>query len=299
MKEVGIDELIDSYVDIRGNYENAKIEISCNRKAFDLRPTYIVRLFHTHPYYEFFYVQTEDEIELFFEDDPPIRLKAGDICIVPPFRRHYAFRQEAAVTTQKHLLVLGFHFHENHLNTTHDFYKSLSQTFEKIDAPLIVRSTNTKFPWIQSTLFSFREAIDKGSLKSALLDFCKVLEMLVEDGRKQPPILSKSDILRKIDYLINACYMYDIKLSDVAEILFTSTRSLNRLLLDAWQSTFHSLLTEKRMLAAAAYLTHSNHSIAKVAELSGYRSLSSFYTAFKTYYGVLPAEYKAKAQRKD
>ena len=90
-----------------------------------------------------------------------------------------------------------------------------------------------------------------------------------------------------------------MKLTDIAECFFISEHSLNRLINEYYHDTFHSLLTKRRMNVAATFLANTEHSVAEIAELSGYASLSNFYTAFKKYYGVLPADYRREQKEKN
>ena len=64
------------------------------------------------------------------------------------------------------------------------------------------------------------------------------------------------------------------------------------------QQTFSELVTNYRLETALSLLLYSEHSIATVAEESGYQSADHFSRTFKKRYGVSPSQYK-RARRAD
>ena len=72
-----------------------------------------------------------------------------------------------------------------------------------------------------------------------------------------------------------------------------SRRTLQRRL-RAEKTSFQKVLNEVRAVLAVNYLSHERLKSLDVAMLLGYSSISSFTTAFKSWYDMPPAEYRQK-----
>ena len=72
-----------------------------------------------------------------------------------------------------------------------------------------------------------------------------------------------------------------------------SRRTLQRRL-RAEKTSFQKVLNEVRAVLAVNYLSHKRLKSLDVAMLLGYSSISSFTTAFKSWYDMPPAEYRQK-----
>jgi len=75
--------------------------------------------------------------------------------------------------------------------------------------------------------------------------------------------------------------------------MLLSRRTLQRRLL-AEKTSFQKVLNEVRAVLAVNYLSDGRLKSLEVAMLLGYSSISSFTTAFKSWYDVPPAEYREK-----
>ncbi len=75
--------------------------------------------------------------------------------------------------------------------------------------------------------------------------------------------------------------------------LLLSRRTLQRRL-RAEKTSFQKVLREVRALLAVNYLSDERLKALDVSMLLGYSSISSFTTAFKSWYDVPPAEYREK-----
>ena len=78
--------------------------------------------------------------------------------------------------------------------------------------------------------------------------------------------------------------------------LLLSRRTLQRRL-KAERTSFQKVLKEARAELAVRYLRDERLKALEVAMLLGYSSISSFTTAFKTWYDMPPAEYRQRILR--
>ena len=81
--------------------------------------------------------------------------------------------------------------------------------------------------------------------------------------------------------------------NDACRALKLSRRTLQRRL-RAEKTSFQKILNEVRAVLAVNYLSDRRLKALEVAMLLGYSSISSFTTAFKSWYDMPPAEYREK-----
>ncbi len=96
--------------------------------------------------------------------------------------------------------------------------------------------------------------------------------------------------------IIEEYFLYEYgnsSLEALANRLRLSTRQTQRLLREYYGKTFQQKKAEARMSAAAVLLAQKGQSISSVAEQLGYSSAEHFSAAFKKYYHVSPARYRA------
>jgi AraC-like DNA-binding protein len=83
----------------------------------------------------------------------------------------------------------------------------------------------------------------------------------------------------------------DATLETVAEELFVSPRTLQRMLRGE-DTTFLAQLAETRRELADRYLADTSHDLSEIAYLLGFSGLSSFSRSFKRWTGKPPAEFR-------
>ncbi len=87
----------------------------------------------------------------------------------------------------------------------------------------------------------------------------------------------------------------NLNLSMVAEALSISNQQLSQVLNQFYKKNFYDYINEYRLEVAKVKLTdiHSQHlTIQGIAEESGFKSKSTFYSVFKKYIGITPNAYK-------
>jgi AraC-like DNA-binding protein len=87
-------------------------------------------------------------------------------------------------------------------------------------------------------------------------------------------------------------------LSEVANRLFLSTRTLRRRLEDA-QTSYQEIVRETRRDLAVRYLTQTSLSTEAIAEILGYSDTANFRQAFKRWMGESPQQYRRMALSKE
>jgi len=117
--------------------------------------------------------------------------------------------------------------------------------------------------------------------------FKQILSQQLED------IISHMPYTRGTEACIRTMLTAEMKISleEVSRRVNISSRTLNRRLANE-NTTFKNLYTQQRLNHAAQLLKTSNMPIKKIAAAAGYSALSSFYKAFKVFYGTSPDNFR-------
>lgn len=112
-------------------------------------------------------------------------------------------------------------------------------------------------------------------------------------GRK--PQIKDNLTVTVINYIENH-YTENITLKTLEDKFFISDKTINRMCKIMRGQTFHNLLNSLRLREAENFMKTNKKSLAKVAELSGFHSYSSFFRAYKAKYGIAPVTNKKPKQ---
>ena len=157
---------------------------------------------------------------------------------------------------------------------------------------------------ISSTLESlFQELKDQKEGYTILVE--SLLKQLIvqmvrnyNNGRKSSFHFSGATPAQAQDFIIEESFLYDystLTLEELSERLGLGCRQTQRLMQETYGKTFLEKKKEARMSAASILLTHTDSSIASIAEELGYASPEHFATAFKQYFGVSAREYRKRS----
>ena len=83
-----------------------------------------------------------------------------------------------------------------------------------------------------------------------------------------------------------------LSLTELAQFFGYSTRHISRLIKDSTGKSFAEIIKELRMKKAAELLGNNELSISSIMESVGYSDTSTFYKAFKSFYGTSPVDYR-------
>ena len=119
-----------------------------------------------------------------------------------------------------------------------------------------------------------------------------LLCLLIDLYGLQPTLpLDSSGIMHLIIPYMQQHFMEDIKLEDLSRQFSYSKSRLTHLFQEQLHMTFTDFLNALRCRYAATLLRSQADTVVDIAELSGFRSVSTFYRVFKQFYGVSPLEY--------
>lgn len=257
--------------------------------------------FHNHLYYEVLYSISGNNT-LHFTDHQK-NFPANSVTIIPPFAQHYA-----EVSVPNSLFSIGLHFSENKkANCQNDVFSLLNTAITKDHYSIASASEKLKqFFWQlakanddeaeKSILFQSTQSL---LLAQIILEICLLkpgfqhFQVLAPiEGQNNikhriPPRIP-SDLLSQINATLVKEYMNDVTPESLSKVLFVTPRQIDRYILNQYGRTFLQQRTVFRINRAKKLLTETNIPAIKIAEMVGYRSVNTFYHAFKTQVGMTP-----------
>lgn len=116
-----------------------------------------------------------------------------------------------------------------------------------------------------------------------------------DNDRKSSAHFCEATPAQAQDFIIEESFLYDystLTLKELSGRLGLGCRQTQRLIQETYGKTFLEKKKEARMSAASILLTHTDFSIASIAEELGYASPEHFATAFRQYFGQSAREYR-------
>ncbi len=255
----------------------------------------ISKIMHTHAYIELFicvngdsYVNTSCGSKL---------LRSGDMLLIPAGIRHIKTKDDSDWAS------IGFTYFKKKNNKNRCFFDRLNK---------LCLSTTPKLMKNQHAICSeIYNLLRDTSLYDSEITALHMLDILLrinetDKGESRSETVPELRAGKKIDKDINRLsqlekifelsFMQDIHPSEVAAKLCISERQLNRLIRLTFDTTFHNLIIERRLNAAAQMLETTELSAEAVANAVGFNSKSVFYSAFRKKYNTTPVGYRNNRQ---
>lgn len=238
--------------------------------------------FHTHEWYEMFYVE-RGELHCYFEDQT-ILLRAGEFLIIKPGVRHYSEEKDASVV----MYALPFTFSASAKCAVPWVSFLEFDTFVRFGRDLEC----TALAGFLLGAMQLDQELAVGNYLFALLSRAALLQNA--EGGAGYALINESSIGRicKLDRILQKYFNNsNLELQFVADELHVSVRQLSRIIQKQYGCTYREKLLELRMIHAARLLS-TELSITEISYEVGYSSLSAFHAAFSKYYGMAAAQYR-------
>lgn len=262
---------------------------------------YIPPLLHKHSFFELVYVREGECVH--YVDNAAHQLTTGDICIVAPSHEHAlaAFSDQADIIN---LQIRTSTFEQTFMSLfadkdvlsdffIHSIYNTKSRTFItfRTGNDLLLKQISKHL----SDEFNSHEKY-RGKMMDTLIStfFIQLLRAHEKDVILNPKNNSDKDdnLIFMLQYIQNN--YVNLSLSELARFFGYSERHTSRLIKNSTGKNFSEITKELRLKKAAELLSMTELSITDVMENVGYSDLSTFYKAFKGFYGITPAKYRNK-----
>lgn len=256
------------------------------------------KLIHNHSYHEL--VAILEGGNTFNSLDRQTRVEVGEAVF---FAAGVLHLREA--NPQSARLSMGFNLKKNTKSAAkEDLYSIIKSAIDKFSLQKIDASLNIPYNLQRvkellnsENLFSFYRI--RVILEDTILSLITYLaSMGLEDsGAKavSPAVFqnSRTNMLYLLNQRLNN-FTLDTKLEDIAKEFFISTRQLSRYIKQLYGKTYTERKKEMRIESAKRMLLQTDKPSSAIAIEIGFKDKTSFYTAFKSFTGMRPSEYRLK-----
>ena len=257
---------------------------------------------HSHAFFEVF-TALEGEFAVELSGGDSLLIKPGCLCLIPPGVYHYAHN----VSEDASKLAVRFSYscaQEDRSAGQLSVFATCRDTLERCRTAQVVTGCE-KLCRIIQTIAQERNTprFASDSYVETLFTqfYIELIRMFREQGEADAPqeatsrgVIEQDTRRVKIENYILFRYQENITEEDLAAEMNLSKRQLSRVLQLTYGKSFRQLLIETRMHRAAQLLQEGGHSIEEIAYLTGYTSLSGFYSAFHKFFGVSVGKYRAE-----
>lgn len=261
---------------------------------------------HRHAFFEFVYVHRGICINLV--DSVPIKMSAGDICLLNTNALHTIQISNPQVDTVFNFLVHpsiidSFHFKVFSSNdfVTSFFLRSIQKLREEknyILFPHIGQQSESTI-LIQKIIEEFySDEIYKDTKMTYLFD-CLMIELI---RSYQKDVDNKNRNAEENNYVSDIIkYIVDnsatVSLEALAKRFNYTSKHLSKLIKQHTGSSFQEFLTDTRLRQAGFLLRESNQTITNIIDKIGYSNHTWFNKIFYEKYGMSPSDYRIKYQK--
>lgn len=238
--------------------------------------------FHTHEWYELFYVE-RGTLNCFFAEET-VEVQAGEMLIVRPGISHYSLPK----TEDTKEYAFPFSFKAEHSSDVLwvrflDFssYKFVPQDQECMALAVFLIKALQK-----------EHELAVGNYLFALLTRVAYLNMEYAQGERNPSQDSNMGRICRIDRILQKYFNNsNLSMEFIAKELHISVRQLARIIKNHYGCTYREKVLTLRMQYAAKLLKKGT-SVSQAAYEVGYLSVSAFHTAFVKYFNRTPSAFR-------
>ncbi len=245
------------------------------------------RLYHTHSWFELFYVK-KGELRFDFENGEEV-ISEGHFLLVAPDFSHYT----AVLDIKTEVFVFNFFIEKNESTKYSEKTLKFLSFGDYICLPGDAEMAQNADA-LAAAIVS-ENAIAAGCRLVLLLDRAKETANFEKENENT---VSDNEITRiyQLEQIFNNLFREHIVMRDVARALNISEKQLSRVVRKKYGCSFYKRLTDIRMKTAAT-LIKEGKSISEIAAVVGYDSVPGFIGAFKKKYGCTPAKYKVISKK--
>lgn len=246
--------------------------------------------YHTHDFYELVYVYRGKGGQYLAGEREPLRMEAGDVCILTPGKIH------AMMPSGKNDIILKLILPRTMAKT---LASECRRDTDLSDCANMLKSRNELylFRLAESDDFSISHLMEALMMElyrekgySAAAARSMMMLLLVGLNRAKMERQGRSFFYTVTDYIQR--HIASAELDELAIQMGYSSRHLARRITEETGSTFSDLLTHIRLQRAAELLADTDLIIEEVACQAGYKNSSGLYKRFQAVYGMSPGEYR-------
>ena len=260
---------------------------------------YLPPLLHTHEFFELIYVR-EGECTHFM-DNKAHALISGDICVIAPNHEHAlsAFSDEADIINlqiRTSTFVKSFFGILSDKDVLSNFFMHCLYNMQAQACLTFRTGSDTLLKALSNFMAEefYNDRKYRGKMLDSLIStfFIQLMRDHEKDILLDPDNASPHDdeLILMLQY-IQSNYA-NLSLTKLASFFGYSPRHITRILKENTGKNFTEIIKELRMKKASELLKNNALPIPAIMETVGYSDISTFYRAFKGYYGKAPAAFR-------
>lgn len=122
-----------------------------------------------------------------------------------------------------------------------------------------------------------------------------IISRVIEKGGAY--YVSDSNVVHKVEQYVEAHYMQDISVQEIAGELALSAPYLSKIFKKYTEKTLSRFITEKRIMQACKLLRETQANVSDISISVGYEDIQYFYRVFKKMIGQTPLAYRNKGKK--
>ena len=241
-----------------------------------------------HPHYEMYFCNGSLDGRVII-NRTVTELSCPFICIYSPFTMHASIKGGT----------------QGCISSAVYFRRTYWENFSSDVLPLDMSNKNIIFPLTESEAGALRAALsllkseDISEAEKATLfaSFLNALCRIVPEN-KRIFICDTNETVSQILKYINANISDKLNADDVSKLFHISRAKLDRDLRTHVGTSFHKVVSQCRISMATDLLADSHYGISKIGAMVGFENPRGFYSFFKRYVGVSPAQYRGNSPQK-
>lgn len=272
-----------------------KEDIVCNFSITEVLVTGIrsSESYHFHAFYELFTV-SHGQMRL-IADHQEMVLQPGDVCIIPPNVTHYVYEQADAFR-----VGFLFDFAPSKQGAKEQFFPAFQKVFGNLKNATVVHAAQMHDEYLKLIAHALETAEPSyvvGELLFLELDYVRRLLCPEESAGKMSFRRNDRFLAVSVERFMNTRYAGNPQIGELAQTLGFSVRQTQRILKRLFDMNFSQLLTKKRVSTACFLLSATRFSLEKIADMSGFCSVSHLSRHFKALVGMPPLQYRLRREQ--
>jgi len=260
--------------------------VSCGALPHDIFP-------HRHDFVELELILSGQGTEII--NGVEYQLKRGSLCTLLPWHIH-----EVMTNEEDPLEIFKCHFPLDFLlDENNPSFELSDMILQDKTLPPVISLASKDYEKIHGIFSDLKDEHENMKTWKESLIQAKIAEIIIYFDRIRRAALPSADkdgqeeqnIWKAIEF-IHKSFEREITLTEVADKFHYSKTRLNESLMKYTGLHFEDLLQEIRIRNACAFLPFPLMSVSEIASLVGYKSLESFYRAFKRVKGISPGNYR-------
>lgn len=237
---------------------------------------------HYHEFYELYYLESGQRYH--FIDNNMYNVEGGQFLLFEPYMLHHSYGEKDVPFCR---LVIYFREDEIISEELKEILKGSTGAYQ------LSKDETHQFYQLMNMIYTEKQNPQEYSNEYCQSLLNTMLIILFRNKRQKMKLIQKNQITEIISY-INANYMYDLSIADIAGHFYMSPFYLCREFKKYTNSTINQYINKTRIMNAQRMLYSSDDNITNISINTGFASVSHFGRVFKEITGSTPTSWRKR-----